>query len=133
MTLSNGPVQPYSPKTKISQSLSRIFGYRLSDKKATSNLLKSASREPFEIEEKQKCSLLLFSAGAYVRTVLPLISEWKNMKEVELGSNSIDTIKVVPGFDESMKHIDTVISFLFNGKKSLCVALIRHKKSKLKV
>ena len=43
-----------SSNTQISYSLNRNFGYKLSDKKAKSNLLDSAAREPFEIFERQQ-------------------------------------------------------------------------------
>ena len=38
----------YAPMTKISNFLSRNFVYTLSDKEATTNLLKAAAREPLE-------------------------------------------------------------------------------------
>ena len=53
------------PVTRISSSLSRNFGYKLSDKKAKSNLLKGAAREPFEVDEKQKCIMFLFKTVYY--------------------------------------------------------------------
>ena len=36
----------------VTQSLERIFNYKLGDKKANSNFLKSAAKEVLEIEEK---------------------------------------------------------------------------------
>ena len=53
-----------SSMTKVRNSLIRNFSYKLTDKKATNNFLKAASREPIEIEEKQRCTVLTFSVGS---------------------------------------------------------------------
>ena len=68
-------LQAALPRTKLSNSLTRDFAYRLTDKKATSNLLKGASKEPFEVDEKQKCSILIFSVGAFKMSVFTTINE----------------------------------------------------------
>ena len=49
----------------ISESLGKHFACELSDKKAKSNLIKSANREPIEFEEMQKCIMIDLSAAAY--------------------------------------------------------------------
>ena len=64
-----------TPNNRISSSLERHFAYKLSDKKATTNLLKSAAREPIEIVERQKCNIIVLNVGSYIETVLPLLVE----------------------------------------------------------
>ena len=61
------PISSSLQNTKISNSLGRNFGYKLSDKKAKSNLLDSAAREPFEIIERQLCSMLFFRSASSSR------------------------------------------------------------------
>ena len=100
--------------TRISNSLSRNFAYTLSDKKATTNLLKAAAREPLETLEKQKCMVYDLSVGAYMKVVFPLLNDWNNNKRL---SDTYDvTVKSsVPGFDDKKRHVDTVIQFTING------------------
>ena len=74
----------HSALSKISSSLTRNFSYKLSDKKATTNLVKAASKEPIQLDEKQKCTLLLLSVGSYVKTVFPLLNEWKTLQPIRL-------------------------------------------------
>ena len=50
-------------KKDMNKSLAQYFAYELSDKKAKANLVKNAAREAFVIDEKQKCSMLLFSVA----------------------------------------------------------------------
>ena len=57
--------------SKISSSLVQHFDFEMSDQKAKANLIKGAAREALEVEEKQKCSMLIFSVGAYLETVIP--------------------------------------------------------------
>ena len=54
----------------MNKSLAQYFAYELSDKKAKANLVKNAAREAFVIDEKQKCSVLLFSVGSFKETVI---------------------------------------------------------------
>ena len=106
------------PLTKISSSLERNFAYKLSDKKAASNFLKAAALEPLQVDEKQKCSVLVFSLGAYLKSVFPLINEWKGInEEFRIGTLTIKVNKIVPGYDENKKQVDTVVYFLVNGRK----------------
>ena len=60
----------------ISGSLGKHFAYELTDKKAKSNLIKSANREPIEIEEMQKCIMINLSTGAFLEIVIPAVAEW---------------------------------------------------------
>ena len=107
-----------SSNTQISYSLNRNFGYKLSDKKAKSNLLDSAAREPFEIFERQQCSMLFFSVGSYLEAVFPSVLDWKNGdRNFETQNLTINIIDVLPGYDKDGKHIDTVVTFKVNGQK----------------
>ena len=70
------------PVTRISNSLGRKFGYKLSDKKAKTNLLKGAAREALEVIKRQLCIMMFFSTGSFLEVVIPAILEWQNSKRV---------------------------------------------------
>ena len=55
----------------------RSFAFRLTDITAKKNLLASARRIAFEKDPKQKSTKLKFSAGAYLKAVLPTILQRK--------------------------------------------------------
>ena len=99
----------------VTQSLERHFNYKLSDKKAKSNFLKSAARETFEIEEKGICTMLSFSVGAYYEVVLPTVAKWV------AGDRTLDcgviVGEVLPSYDENEKHVETIIKMVKNGVK----------------
>ena len=59
----------------VTQSLERIFNYKLSDKKAKSNFLRSAAREALEIDEKEVCTMLNLSVGSYHEVIIPFMTE----------------------------------------------------------
>ena len=102
----------------INFSLGRNFGYELSNKKAKTNLLKGAEREPFVIDEKQKCSMLLFSVGAYLQAIMPTVSEWNNgVKDLKNEYLEIRIEEVLPGYDDHGKHVDTLVTFKVDGSK----------------
>ena len=61
----------------VSNSLEKHFNYEMSDKKAKSNLIKGASREILEVEEMQKCTVMIFSVGAYHELIIPSVAEWR--------------------------------------------------------
>ena len=104
--------------TSLTNSLTRNFGYRLTDKKATANFLKAASKEAFELDEKQKCIILVFSVGAYMKCVLPVIKEWQHRsEEFTSGKLQIKVINILPSFDESGKNVETIFTFLVNSQK----------------
>ena len=104
--------------TTLTKSLSRNFAYKLTDKKATANFLKAASREAFEIDDKQRCSVLIFSVGAYMKCVFPVLKEWHGMKdEFQSGKLLLKITKIVPSFDETGKNVENIFTFLVNGKK----------------
>ena len=90
--------QTIATTTKISNSPSRNFAYILSDKKATANLLKSASRDPIEIDEKQRCIIYNLSVGAYIEVIFPLLKEWNTSKVIEKDVIIVDYITT--GYDE---------------------------------
>ena len=60
---------------------SRTFQFKLTDKTAKKNLLKSASRIPFENDPKQLCTMLKFSAGAFIQVVKPTIKFWESQNQ----------------------------------------------------
>ena len=64
--------------------LNRHFNYELSDKKAKSNLLKSAAREALKVEERQKCPMFEFSVGSYLLAVNPLVIKWGNCEKHQI-------------------------------------------------
>ena len=106
------------PVTRISNSLGRHSGYKFSDKKAKSNLLKGAAREPFEIFQRQICTMLFFSVGSYLEAVFPSISKWKNEnKNFQVENLSVNMEDVLPGYDGDGKHMDTLVTFTVNGHK----------------
>ena len=92
----------------VSKSLEKHFNYEMTDKKAKSNLIKGASREVLETEEMQKCTMLIFSVGAYYEVIIPSVAEWKIGTKIM--NNEIKN--VIPGFDENNKHMQTIIKVL---------------------
>ena len=63
--------------TNILESVGRHFNYELSDKKAKSNLVKAANREPLEFHERQGCIMIDFSTGSYLEVVIPTVKNGK--------------------------------------------------------
>ena len=107
-----------TPVTRISNSMSRNFGYKLSDKRAKSNLLQGAAREPFEIVERQLSTILFFSAGSFLESVIPSVLAWKDgVKAFEVNDLSINIEEVLPGYDQDGKHMDTKVKFKVNSHK----------------
>ena len=111
-------VRPTNTMSKLKHSLARNFAYTLTDKKATSNFLKSASKDPLEVDVKQRCIVFTFSVGAYARCVLPQLKRWETDRtNFRSGNLEIETLSFTPGLDKSGKHIDSVVAFSVNGKK----------------
>ena len=105
------------PLTKVSSSLGRNFGYKLSDKKAKSNLLKGATRESLEIFDRQVCVMLFFNVGSYLEVVFPSVLKWQNGKQAyEYQNMNIQIKDILPGYDDEGKHIDTLVTFQVNGQ-----------------
>ena len=106
------------PVTRISTSLSRNFGYKFSDKKAKSNLLKGAARESFEIIERQLGSILNFSAGSFLECVIPMVLKWRSGNKVLENEDLVLKIEgVLPSYDKNGKHMETLITFTVDGHK----------------
>lgn len=97
------------------------------DKKAKSNLIKGASREAFETEEMQKCTMMIFSVGAYHEIIIPNVADWR------IGSKflNVDVENVIPGYDDNNKHMQTIIKFLFN--KNMITVTCFNSTQKIKV
>ena len=102
--------------TDVSTSLGRHFSYQLSDKKAKSNLLKGAAREALEIDEKQKCTMLIFSVGSYLEAVIPIVTEWVKSKKNNTKKEDLHMVidEVTPGYDDNKKHMETLVKFKVN-------------------
>ena len=99
----------------------RKFNFKLTDKKAKSNLIKSANRSKLEIEIKQQSLNLRFSAGAYLQVAKPFIKECENyfhsrtffsVNDLEIMVNEFRA-----GKELNDKHFDTKIVFLVNKQK----------------
>ena len=103
----------------VSNSLSQHFGYEVSDKKAKSSLIKSANREAFEIQERQKCVMMDLSTGAYHELVIPNVEEWKKgeKSKIIIQDLSIEIVEVCPGYDEAEKHVQSIVRFVVNSNK----------------
>ena len=98
---------------------SRNLNFKLKDQTARKNLLQAARRENFEKEEKQKCTKLKFSAGAYYEAVLPTVSGWKklNGNSFSFDGQIIKVSEFKEGYEENNKHFDSKIVFLVNGTR----------------
>ena len=71
-----------------------------------------------DVDEKQKCFVLTLSVGSYMKTVFPLLNQWKNLtQETQINSLTVKLVSLVPGHDENGKHVDTLVTFIVNSKK----------------
>ena len=99
----------------------RRFNFKLSEKKATSNLLKGADREHLQIETKQNCTNFRFSTGAYILVAKKLIKEcedrFKNGTAIAHTDLKITVDEFKTGLELNNKHFDTKIVFHMDGKK----------------
>ena len=99
----------------------RKFNFELTDKKAKANLLKSANRIHLEIENKQKCSNLRFSAGAFLMVARPFIKECEskflNKVPIIINDMEITIEEYRDGMEMNNKHFDTKIALFVNRKK----------------
>ena len=67
-----------------------------------------------EVEEKQKCSMLIFSVGAYLETVIPTVDRWmKSVGTLKVNDIEVFVEKVTKGYDDNNKHLQTIIKFKF--------------------
>ena len=99
----------------------RNLNFKLKDQTARKNLLAAARRDDFEKEDKQKCTKLKFSAGAYYEVVLPTVRGWKNLsgKCFNFEGKNIKVSDFKAGYEENNKHFDSKIVFLVNGNKTV--------------
>ena len=111
----------------VTTSLEKHFDYEMTDKKAKSNLIKGASREAMEIEEMQKCTMMIFSVGAYHEVIIPSVLEWRIGTKVL----NIEIKEVIPGYDENHKHMQTIIKFLY--KKNMITVTCFNSTQKIKI
>ena len=99
----------------------RMFNFKLTDKKARKNLLKSAQRKYLEIESKQNCKNLKFSPGSYLLVAKKMVDECQVKFEQNAIFNCEDLeIKVVDFLSRhelNNKHFDTKIIFSVNNQK----------------
>ena len=99
----------------------RRLNFKLTEKKATSNLLKAADREHVQIETKQNCTNFRFSTGAYILVAKKLIKEcedrFKNGTPIAYTDMNITVDEFKTGLELNNKHFDTKIVFHMNGKK----------------
>ena len=100
----------------VTQSLERIFNYKLGDKKAKSNFLKGAAKEVLEIEEKGVCTMLNFSVGSYHETVIPTVEEWMT-HGLRINGEYMKITEILPSFDENKKHVETIVKIMMNNTK----------------
>ena len=92
------------------KTLSRCIDYQITDKRAKSNFLRSAAREPIELEEKQRCSIIHVSAGVFLRVIIPLFNDWKiHVKDRQ----DLSVVESTKGFDENGKHVETLSRFMY--------------------
>lgn len=105
--------------SNVSTSLGQYFGYNLTDKKAKSNLLKSANREIFEIQERQKCVMMDLSTGAFLELIIPTVAAWDKEKGIKIVIENleIEVEEVTNGYDECMKNVQSIVRFVVNNSK----------------
>ena len=100
---------------------SRTFNFKLTDKKAKKNLLKSAQRKYLETESKQNCKNLKFSPGSYLLVAKKMVDECQVKFNENVVFNYEDMeIKVIgfhSGHELNNKHFDTKIIFSVNNQK----------------
>ena len=99
----------------------RNFNFKLTDKKAKSNLLKSANGRHFEVETKQMSKLLKFSPGAYLQVVKPLLNQYIKIHENQntILENGFEIIvhDLREGQELNNKNVDTKIELSVNKQK----------------
>ena len=99
----------------------RKFNFKLTDKRAKSNLLKSASRDHFELDPKQKSTNLKFSAGSFIMVAKPMIKEcearFRSKSNFVKDDMVISVAEFRDGIELNDKHFDTKVVFSVNKKK----------------
>ena len=91
----------------------RKLNFKLTDKKARTNLLKSAERKNLEVELKQNCTNLRFSPGAFLLVGKKLIEEcennWKKETLVVYNNLSIKVDEFKTGRELNNRHFDLTL------------------------
>ena len=99
----------------------RKLNFKLTDKKARANLLKSAGRKHLEIETKQNCTNLRFSPGAFLLVGKKLVEECENIhkkgNQLVHDNVSITVDEFRTGVELNNKHFDNKIVFSVDGHK----------------
>ena len=99
----------------------RKLNFKLTDKKARTNLLKSAERKHLEVELKQNCTNLRFSPGAFLLVGKKLIEECENNRKKETlvvyNNLSIKVDEFKTGRELNNRHFDTKVVFSVNEQK----------------
>ena len=98
-----------------------MLNFKLTEKTAKANLLKSSNRKQLEIDTKQTCMNMKFSPGAYLQCVLPVIKKWGLCFQSKQTINEENIDIRVEEFEErkemSAKHVNTKLVLFVNGDK----------------
>ena len=98
-----------------------MLNFKLTEKTAKANLLKSSNRKQLEIDTKQTCMNMKFSPGAYLQCVLPVIKKWGLCFQSKQTINEENISIRVDEFEErkemSDKHVNTKLVLYVNGDK----------------
>ena len=99
----------------------RNFNFKLTDKKAKSNLVKSANGRQFEVETKQMSKLFKFSPGAYLQVAKQLAKKcelnFKNNTTIIENGFEIMVNEYREGQELNNKNIDIKIELSVNKQK----------------
>ena len=97
------------------------YKFKLTEKTARTNLMKAANRNLIDIETKQTCKNIRFSAGAYFHVVLPVVRQWITLFQTKqsftVGSLNFTVEELEERNDLAAKHFNTKIVFCVNGGK----------------
>ena len=102
---------------------SRTFNYMLNDRNAKKKILQGAKRIPFEIDENQSSDTFIFSAGAWLKVVVPFVMKLQSEigKSFTVKGDNVRVASVNLGKDASdMKYVDAKVEFLAGKGKITC-------------
>ena len=98
-----------------------ILKFKLTEKTAKANLLKSTNRKHLEIDTKQTCKNMKFSPGAFLHCVVPVIKEWSSCFQSNQPIKEENMTIMVEELEErremSAKHVNTKLVLYVNGDK----------------
>ena len=97
----------------------RNLPFKLTDQTKKKNLIAGAKRKHFEKDPKQKSMKILFSAGAYLKVVLPTTKAWNDLcgSAFTYGGLNIKVDEVKGGFEENSRHFGTKVAMFVDGIK----------------